>query len=138
MKRTMLTQQGDGYVRLTLPAFCALRFHQLMCLWDSDLLADFWDAGIPAVNAGYYELVCDDVQPVVSVGCAWYVTAGQGDIRIGPADVNTNVMLLDTRGIDYGAQCSREAVQDWLSSGIRRDALEAAVNREVELRRASV
>ncbi|WP_176316024.1 DUF4902 domain-containing protein [Burkholderia vietnamiensis] len=118
---------NDGYIRLTLPAFYALRFRQHMCQPDSELLHDLWGEGISAVNAGYYELVCTDTQPSASVGCAWYVAVGQPDVQVGRGDVSSNVMLLDTDGDDYGAQYSRALIQNWLCSGARQRALESAV-----------
>jgi hypothetical protein len=126
----MLKLLNDGYIRMPLPAFYALQFHQHMCLQDSDLLGDFWREGIPAVNAGYYELVCDDIQPIVSVGCAWYVAVGPHDVKVGKDDVSSNVMLLDANGEDYGTQYSRAVVQNWLCSGARRRDLESAIIKE--------
>jgi Domain of unknown function (DUF4902) len=126
----MLKLLNDGYVRMTLPAFYALQFHQHMCLEPPDLLDNLWREGIPAVNAGYYELVCDDTQPAVSVGCAWHVTAGRRDVKIGKDDVSSNVMLLDANGDDYGAQHSRTVIQNWLCSGARQRDLESAIVNE--------
>ncbi|AEA65566.1 DUF4902 domain-containing protein [Burkholderia gladioli] len=131
MQKNTLVKNSDTYVRLTLPEFYALQFHQYMCLRDFELLEGFWDVGIPAVNAGYYELVCRDVSPVVSVGCAWYVPAGQCDVKVGDDDISTNVMLLDASGSDCGAEGSRRMVQDWLCSGVRLEDLAAAVCKEV-------
>ncbi|WP_240461996.1 DUF4902 domain-containing protein [Burkholderia sp. Nafp2/4-1b] len=118
---------NDGYVRMTLPAFYALRFRQHMCQQAPDLLHDLWGEGISAVNAGYYELVCTDTQPAASVGCAWYVAVGQSDVKVGQGDVSSNVMLLDTDGDDYGARYSRALIQNWLCSGARQRELESAV-----------
>ncbi len=127
----MLIRNSDGFVRMTVAEFHALQFRLHMCLIDAKLLEDFWQVGIPAVNAGYYELICDEFSPVVSVGCAWYVSAGRCDVTVGRDDLNTNVMLQDASGADYGARGSREMVQDWLCSGVRRHDLETAVCREV-------
>jgi hypothetical protein len=121
---------NDGYVRMTLSAFYALQFHQHMCLQDPDLLEDFWCEGIPAINAGYYELVCDDTQPAVSVGCAWYVATGKSDVMIEKNDVSSNVMFLDAHGNDYGTQYSRVVIQNWLCSGTRQRDLEAVIAKE--------
>ncbi|WP_258897439.1 DUF4902 domain-containing protein [Burkholderia glumae] len=118
-------------MRLTLREFYALQFHQHMCLLDFELLEGFWDAGIPAANAGYYELICRDVSPMVSVGCAWYVPAGQYNVEMSDDDVNTNVMLLDANGSDCGVEESRRLVQDWLRSGVQHKGLAAAVCKEV-------
>ncbi|WP_321810546.1 MULTISPECIES: DUF4902 domain-containing protein [unclassified Burkholderia] len=118
---------NDGYVRLTLPAFYALRFHQHMCQQTLNLLHDLWGEGISAVNAGYYELVCTETRPAVSVGCVWHVAVGQSEVKVGKDDVSSNVMLLNMNGDDYGAQYSQELIQNWLCSGTRQRELESAI-----------
>ncbi|RQR87965.1 DUF4902 domain-containing protein [Burkholderia sp. Bp9012] len=118
---------NDGYVRLTLPAFYALRFRQHMCQQAPDLLHDLWGEGISAVNAGYYELVCTETQPAASVGCVWYVAVGRPDVNVGADDISSNVMLLDTDGDDYGARYSQALIQNWLCSGARQRELESAI-----------
>lgn len=126
-KTDMQKKLNDGYVRLTLPAFYALRFRQHMCQQAPDLLHDLWGEGVSAVNAGYYELVCTETQPAASIGCAWYVAVGQSDVKVGRDDVSSNVMLLDRDGDDYGARSSRALIRNWLCSGARQRELESAV-----------
>jgi hypothetical protein len=125
---------NDGYLRLTPAAFYALEFHQHMCLQDPDLLDDLWHEGVPAISAGYYELVCNDIQPIISVGCAWHVTAGCSDVKVGKDDVSSNVMLLAPNGDDYGAQHSRTIIQNWLCSGARQRDLVSAIVKDAGVR----
>lgn len=125
---------NDGYLRMTPAAFYALEFHQHMCLQDPDLLHDLWREGIHAVSAGYYELVCADTQPVVSVGCAWHVTAGCLEVKVGMDDVSSNVMLLDANGNDYGAHSSHTIIQNWLCSDVRQREFMSAVIKETSVR----
>ena len=126
----MLRSVNDGYVRLTLPSFHALRFHQHMCLKDEDLLQDLWSEGIPAIKAGYYELVSNDTEPAVSIGCAWHLTAESPHIRVGNDDISSNVMLLDAGGADIGAQDSCVVIKRWLCNGPRKQNFELAVIQE--------
>ncbi|UEP44607.1 DUF4902 domain-containing protein [Burkholderia sp. B21-005] len=118
---------NDGYVRLTLPAFYALRFRQHMCQQAPNVLHDLWGEGISAVNAGYYELICTETRPTASVGCVWHVAVGQSDVRVGKDDVSSNVILLNMNGDDYGARYSQELIQSWLCSGVRQRELESAI-----------
>lgn len=119
---------------MTPAAFYALDFHQHMCLQDPDLLGDFWREGVPAVSAGYYELVCDNTQPIISVGCAWYLTTGCSDVKVGKSDVSSNVMLLDVNGNDYGAQYSRTIIRNWLCSGAPQRDLRFAIVKDAGVR----
>lgn len=119
----------DGYVRITLPAFYALHFHQYICFRDLDLLNDLWREGVPAIDAGYYELVCIDMQPTISIGCAWHITAGERQIAVGKDDISSNVMLLDESGSDCGVRYSRTAIWRWLCSEMHQRDLESAINR---------
>jgi len=120
---------------MTPAAFFALEFHQHMCLQDPDLLADLRCEGIPAVRAGYYELICGDIRPAASIGCAWYVTAGCVDIKVGKFDVSSNIMLLDANGDDYGAQYSCTIIRNWLCSGARQLDLVSAIIMNIGVRR---
>jgi hypothetical protein len=126
----MLRPVDDGYLRLTLPDFHALQFRLHMCLQDADLLRDLWGEGIPAVKAGYYELVCDDTQPIASIGCAWHLAVGSVQVCVGDADISSNVMLLNANGAEVGAQNSRIVIRRWLCAGPRKEEFQSAVLHE--------
>lgn len=98
-----------------------------MCQQAPNLLDDLWGEGISAVNVSYYELVCTETQPAVSVGCVWYVAVGQSDVKVGKDDVSSNVMLLNMNGDDDGARYSQELIHNRLCSGARQRELESAI-----------
>ncbi|WP_323120322.1 DUF4902 domain-containing protein [Burkholderia alba] len=131
----MPEHRHDDSIRLTLSEFRALRFRRYLCLQDLDLLRELWREGIPAVNAGFYELICEEHRPAASIGCTWHVCAGRYDIRIPKEDVSFNMMLLDTYGNEYGMGCSRLLIHDWLCSGARERDIQSAVLKETGIYR---
>lgn len=122
---------NDGYIRMTLSEFYLLKFRPLMCMQDVDLLDEFWSEGVLAVSAGYYELICDATRPTASIGCTWYVMPGQLQIKIEKDDVNSNIMLVDELGHDYGVHYTRSFISNWLHSGTRQHELEPIVVNEL-------
>lgn len=124
---------SDGYVRITVPAFYALRFHQHMCLDDPALLDSFRQQGVAAAHAGYYELVSTESRPLASVGCTWYVTGDRGDFRVEREEVSTNLMLLDSKGYDYGVIHSGTLIHHWLLSDARRSHIGSAIAHTIGL-----
>lgn len=105
----------DGYIRLTLTSFQALRFDARTAWVDRDLRSDLELENIFAIRAGYCEWA-GGVRPArISVGWAWVEPAQAGDAEILHSSISSNVMLVDSNGRDMGARRTEALLRAWLS-----------------------
>jgi hypothetical protein len=103
-----LVMSPDGYLRLGVPAFRAIRLSHLLSELDAD-------ADLPRGNAcgaceasisGYTEWVSDG-RPALSLGWDWRIATGVDRLRYQrDGEVRSNVMLLDARRRDLGARAT--------------------------------
>ncbi|WP_367619333.1 DUF4902 domain-containing protein [Paraburkholderia sp. CHISQ3] len=107
---------GDGYLRLTVIEFNALRLIHSWSVCDEEVQADLRVAGIALGLGGYTEWrgVCE--QGCISVGWVWYETPTRR-LEIAPrgiGPVGTNLMLVGANGKDLG----RSVTDDFIRSRI--------------------
>jgi hypothetical protein len=92
----------DGYIRLTLAAFRAVRLAHLLSGLDAD---DLRHGGVGASSSsvrGYTEWI-SPTTPTVTVGWDWYLAWSEGRVafrRLGAP--RSNVMLIDSARRDCG------------------------------------
>jgi len=91
----------DGYVRMTFPFFCTLRFPRRLVIEDRSLLIKYKARNVPALKAGYCDWLDETTPVTLIIGWAWYETSASR--LVVHEGISSNVMLLTV----YGADCSR-------------------------------
>ena len=107
---------GDGYVRLTFPQLCRLKFDKRQMFIDEELLQELLDQNIPALDAGYCDWLDDSTSVQISVGWAWFTIRRNPSRVLAPGGVSSNVMLMSADGSDLGTNRTDELLQAWLSA----------------------
>ena len=106
---------ADGYVRLPLSSLMALSFTRRVAWHDDDLLNELREENIPALEAGYCEWSTADAQQV-SLGWAWFTVCAKGVTLLAPGGISSNVMLIDAKSRDMGANQTDSLLRAWLAS----------------------
>lgn len=112
---TDFTVSEDGYIRLSLASFLALRFDERIEWQDEDLRMDLGLEKIAAFRAGYCEWACATKLMRVSVGWAWLEESPPGGVVVAPGGISSNVMLVNPHGRDLGARRTESLLRSWLS-----------------------
>jgi Domain of unknown function (DUF4902) len=107
---------GDGYVRLTFPQLCRLKFDKRQMFTDEELLQELLDQNIPALDAGYCDWLDVSTSVQISVGWAWFTIRKNPSRVLAPGGVSSNVMLTSADGSDLGTNRTDELLQAWLSA----------------------
>jgi len=106
---------ADGYVRLPLSSLMALSFTHRIAWRDDDLLNELREENVPALEAGYCEWVTADAHQV-SLGWAWFTVCASGTTLLAPGGISSNVMLIDAKSRDMGANQTDSLLRAWLAS----------------------
>jgi hypothetical protein len=116
--RLPLVVSEDGYVRLTLAAFRAIRLTHLLSELDADISPPRSSASGACLASivGYTEWA-SPTRPALSLGWDWRI-ATCGRVRYErEGEVRSNVMLIDARRGDLGAMATSvllcDAVDTW-------------------------
>ncbi|WP_367619812.1 DUF4902 domain-containing protein [Caballeronia sp. SEWSISQ10-4 2] len=95
---------SDGYIRLTARAVKSTRLvHTYSCV-DDELLLELRSSTANVHDAGYteWQSVRCEGSPRLSIGWSWYRDSVSRTLLIEGQDVRSNVMLIDSYGIDVG------------------------------------
>ncbi|GAB2916418.1 DUF4902 domain-containing protein [Paraburkholderia jirisanensis] len=106
----------DGYLRLTIPEFNALRLTHCWSVPDDDVQAELVTAGLDSKCGGYTEWMGSRDSDPVTVGWTWYESSA-GRFEMAPRKIGaigTNLMLVGAGGEDLG----RGVTDDFLRSRI--------------------
>jgi len=106
---------SDGYIRLTYAYFCKLLFRHRSSISGNALREELASQNIPAVRAGYCDWMDDSTMAQVSVSWAWFAVAEDVPELLAPGGVNSNVMLVSSRGRDLGWSRTDQLLQRWLA-----------------------
>lgn len=109
-----LSKSDDGHIRVTFAAFSRLDFHQRRTWEDSELCRELVQGDLPAFHAGYCEWATERLREQVIIGWAWFRTA-DGQIRLAPGGVSSNVMFVAGSFHDLGSRKTDELRQSWLT-----------------------
>jgi len=99
---------ADGYVRVDMAVFCSISLVHLLSALDADADLPLTHASGACVASitGYTEWVSPG-WPALSLGWDWSVATGEGRVRYQrDGEVRSNVMLVNARWRDLGAQAS--------------------------------
>ena len=116
--------RADGYLRLTIQEFNALRLIHCWSVIDDGVQAELLTAGLDSKCGGYTEWMGVYESDSASVGWSWYESSA-GRFEIVPralGAIGTNLMLIGARGEDLGSNMtddflrSRLAVTQWQQS----------------------
>jgi hypothetical protein len=129
--RLPLVVSEDGYVRLTLAAFCAIRLTHLLSELDADISPPRSSASGACLASivGYTEWA-SQTPPALSLGWDWRIATCGTQVRYErEGEVRSNVMLVDARRRDLGAMATgvllcdavdtlgwEQAVNDYISN----------------------
>jgi hypothetical protein len=116
-----LSVSTDGYVRLTLTAFHAVRLLHLFSELDPDAAAfAVSPAGASAATLVGFTEWASETLPALSLGWNWRLAVGNAPARYErDGEVRSNIMFIDANGRDYGTVGTdallREAIAalDW-------------------------
>lgn len=109
---------ADGYVRLTFPQFCRLKFLTRQSFDDDDLRRELLESNVPALSAGYCDWLDESTSVRISVGWAWFTVHHALPQMLAPGGVSSNVMLTTSDGCDLGPTRTDELLQAWLSTRV--------------------
>jgi len=108
---------SDGYIRLTARAVKSTRLvHTYSCV-DNELLLELRSSTANVLDAGYTEwqsVPCEGL-PCISIGWSWYRDSVSRTLLIEGQDVRSNVMLIDSHGVDVGGFCTAAVLLGWLA-----------------------
>ena len=113
--RQICITSADGYVRLPLSSLMALSFTHRVAWLDNELLNELRAENVPALEAGYCEWNTADAQQV-SLGWAWFTVCANGVTLLAPGGISSNVMLIDAKSRDMGANQTESLLRAWLAS----------------------
>jgi len=102
-------------IRLTLETFLSLPFDQRLMWLDEQLPDDLALEEIVAFRAGYCEWKSKHNFSLVSIGWCWYEAKRGGTPKMTSDGVSSNVMLLDSGGVDLGWRRTNAVLGAWLS-----------------------
>ncbi|WP_116141049.1 DUF4902 domain-containing protein [Trinickia diaoshuihuensis] len=109
---TLPSLHVDGYVRLQECALAGLHFVHVDSALDDGLLAELRAEGVDASTAGYTEWQRPRAPGAVHVtlGWDWYVDRASGALLVAWSDIRSNVMCIDTNGVDMGMSHTAQAL----------------------------
>lgn len=110
-----LEYSNNGYIRITYPQFCTLRFPKRVSIEDDDVRRELIDQAVPAFCAGYCDWVDDTTAVQVSVGWAWFITDDSATQQLAPGGFCSNVMFISLEGVDLGVAKTNELLENWLA-----------------------
>lgn len=122
----------DGYLRLKVAEFNALRFIHCWSAEADEVRADLRAAGLDSRTGGYTEWTCMFEGERISLGWLWYESSTERLEMVPPelGGIGTNLMLISENGKDLGLGVindflrTRISVMQWhasVQSSIRAD-----------------
>ena len=109
------TVSPDGYVRMAFSSLTAIRFEHRLAWLDDELLQELLEENVPALKAGYCEWNTAQAQQI-SLGWAWFTVCANGAACLAPGGISSNVMFVDAKCRDMGAQQTDALLRGWLAS----------------------
>lgn len=116
----------DGYIRLPLASLDALSFEHLYSERDESFLDELKGQTIPACSAGFCEWKSNGT-PAISLGWGWFIHCQTERMMLAPDGVRSNVMLIDARGYDLGAEKTSNLFCTWLGTFEWQDMVGKAI-----------
>ena len=110
---TLLPNQHlDGYVRLPESALAELELIHVDSALDGGLLEELRAEGVDAISAGYteWQRLRGSGSAHITLGWDWYVDRASGALLVAWGDVRSNVMCIDSRGLDLGMARTAQAL----------------------------